>query len=281
MNSSPIVRGAEALSESRYDQRVLDNLEAAKVVLPDDPDIRFLLGRLYQALGQNDRSIAEYTTAAQLSQKEARSLINRGNIRFVDGDLGSAQEDYQEALRRDPRNVAARYNLALLFAETFRTVEAAKTLNEARALDLSQVQAFQDAPTLVKVVSRDYPIEAAKAKSVSLESDPRGRRLLGHFRGWNRWHAWTTPILIGILLALPAALLLDRYRLRGRGYASECQKCGRTFSGYASRRGRARCSVRSASTSTSRRTASRSRRSSRSSRTSGAARTSKRRWASS
>ena len=61
VNSSPIVRGAEALAESRYDQRVLDNLEAAKVVLPDDPDIRFLLGRLYQALGQNDRAIAEYT----------------------------------------------------------------------------------------------------------------------------------------------------------------------------------------------------------------------------
>lgn len=229
VNSSPIVRGAEALSEARYDQRVLDNLEAAKVVLPEDPDIRFLLGRLYQALGQNDRSIAEYTTAAQLSQKEARSLINRGNIRFVDGDLGSAQEDYQEALRRDPRNVAARYNLALLFAETFRTVEAAKTLNEARALDLSQVQAFQDAPTLVKVVSRDFSVEAAKEKAVSLEGDPRGRRLLGHFRGFNLLHAWMTPILIGIFLAVPAALLLDRYRLRGRGYASECQKCGRTF----------------------------------------------------
>ncbi len=229
VNSSPIVRGAEALAESRYDQRVLDNLEAAKVVLPDDADLRFLLGRLYQALGQNDRAIAEYTTAAQLSQKEARSLINRGNIRFVDGDLGSAQEDYQEALRRDPRNVAARYNLALLFAETFRTVEAAKTLNEARALDLAQVQAFQDAPTLVRVVSRDYPVEAAKEKMVSLESDPRGRRLLGHFRGFSLLRAWMTPLLVGIFLAVPAALLFDRFRLRGRGYASECQKCGRTF----------------------------------------------------
>jgi len=229
VNSSPIVRGAEALAESRYDQRVLDNLEAATVILPDDPDIHFLLGRLYQALGQNDRSVSEYSTAAQLSPGEARSLINRGNIRFVDGDLGSAQEDYQEALRRDPRNVAARYNLALLFAETFRTVEAAKTLNEARALDLAEVQAFQDAPTLVKVVSRDYSIEAAKKKAVSLESDPRGRRLLGHFRGFSLLHAWTTPLLIGIFLAFPAALLLDRFRLRGRGYASECQKCGRTF----------------------------------------------------
>ena len=227
--SSPIVRGAEALEESRYDQRVLDNLEAAKNVLPDDPDIRFLLGRLYQALGQNDRAVAEYTAAAQFSPREARSLINRGNIRFVDGDLGSAQEDYQEALRRDPRNVPARYNLALLFAETFRTVEAAKTLNEARAIDVRQVQAYQDAPTLVKVVSRDFPVEAAREKVASLERDPRSRRLLGHFRGYSVLAAWKTPILAGVLVAIAAALLLDRWRLRGRGYASECQKCGRTF----------------------------------------------------
>jgi tetratricopeptide (TPR) repeat protein len=229
VNSSPIVCGAEALAESRYDQRVLDNLEAAKVILPDDPDIRFLLGRLYQALGQNDRAVAEYTTAAQLSQTESRSLINRGNIRFVDGDFGSAQEDYQEALRRDPRNVAARYNLALLYAETFRTVEAAKALNEARALDLARVQAYQDAPTLVKVVSLGYRVEAAKEKAVSLESDPRGRRLLGQYRGFTLLHAWKMPLLLGILLALPAAVLLDRFRLKGRGYASECQKCARTF----------------------------------------------------
>ncbi|MGZ6987933.1 MAG: hypothetical protein ACXVH0_03130, partial [Thermoanaerobaculia bacterium] len=45
--SSPILRAAEALDESRYDQRILDNLEAAKNILPDDVDIRFLLGRLY------------------------------------------------------------------------------------------------------------------------------------------------------------------------------------------------------------------------------------------
>ena len=81
----------------------------------------------------------------------------------------------------------------------------------------------------MKVVSQDYPVEAAKEKSVSLETDPRGRRLLGHFRGFSLLHAWSTPLLIGIFLAVPAALVLDRYRLRGRGYASECQKCGRTF----------------------------------------------------
>ncbi len=229
VDSSPIVRSAEALEESRYDQRVVDSLEQARNLLPDDVEIRFLLGRVYQALGQNERAVAEYTAAAQFSPRESRSLVNRGNIRFVDGDLGSAQEDYQEALRRNPRSVPARYNLALLNAETFRTVEAARMLNEARALDARLVQAYQDAPTLVKVVSLDFSPEEARAKVATLESDPRGRRLLGQYRAYHTLAAWRTPVLLGVPLAIAAALLLDRRRDRGRGYASECQKCGRTF----------------------------------------------------
>ena len=229
ISSSPILRGAEALQEARYDQRVLDNLEAAKNIAPDDVDIRFLLGRLYQALGQNDRAIFEYTAGAQLGQRDIRCLVNRGNIRFVDGDLGSSQEDYQQALKRDPRSIAARYNLALLYAETFRTVEAAQTLQEARALDAHAVQSFQDTPTLVKVVSIGFTPEEARRKIEEMERVGRTRRLLGHFRTWSPLAAFRVPVVAGFFLAVAAAWGLDIFRRRGRGYASECQKCGRAF----------------------------------------------------
>ena len=229
ISSSPILRGAEALRESRYDQRVLDNLEAAKAIVPDDVDIRFLLGRLYQALGQNDRAIFEYTSGAQLAPRDIRCLVNRGNIRFVDGDLGSAQEDYQQALKRDPRSIAARYNLALLYAETFRTVEAAQTLQEARALDAAAVQAFQDTPTLVKVVSIGYSTDEARRKIEDMDRMGRSRRLLGHFRTWDPFAAFRIPLVLAFPLAVAAAWGLDAARRRGRGYASECQKCGRAF----------------------------------------------------
>jgi tetratricopeptide (TPR) repeat protein len=229
ISSSPILRGAEALQESRYDQRVLDNLEAAKNVAPDDVDIRFLLGRLYQSLGQNDRAILEYTAGAQLAPRDIRCLVNRGNIRFVDGDLGSSQEDYQEALKRDPRSIAARYNLALLFAETFRTVEAAQTLQEARALDARAVQSFQDTPTLVKVVSIGFTPGDARRKIEEMERVGRSRRLLGHFRTWDPLRGFRVPLVLAFPIAVAAAWGLDLTRRRGRGYASECQKCGRAF----------------------------------------------------
>ena len=243
ISSSPILRAAEALHESRYDQRVLDNLEAAKNIIPDDVDIRFVLGRLYQSLGQNDRAIAEYTEGARMAPGDVRCLVNRGNIRFVDGDLGSAQEDYQEALKRDGRSIAARYNLALLYAETFRTLEAAQTLQEARALDAHAVQGFQETPTLVKVVSIGFTPNEAREKIERMGRDSRTRRLLGHYRSYQLGDGLGLPRLTGtpfsvdfgvplfwaVLLAIGAAFFLDRSRKQGRGYASECQKCGRSF----------------------------------------------------
>ncbi|MCC6128303.1 MAG: tetratricopeptide repeat protein [Acidobacteria bacterium] len=227
--TSPVLRGAQALAEARYDQRVLDDLEATKNVLPDDVDIRFLLGRLYQSLGQNDRAVAEYSIGIQTSKAEVRCLVNRGGIRYTDGDFGSAQEDFLEALKRDGRNVAARYNLSLVYAETFRTVEAAESLKEARALDLSAVEAFQSRPGLVKIGLLDYSMEEARKKVVALERDSRSRRLPGHYRSHEQTVFPNMGILFGLLLVIPAGIGLDRLRSKGRGYSQECQKCNRTF----------------------------------------------------
>ena len=227
--ASPILRGGEAREESRYDQRLLDDLEAVKAQIADDVDIHFLMGRLYQGLGQNDRAVAEYTRASQISKNEDRCLVNRGNIRFVDGDFSSAQEDYLEAKSRNPRNVLARYNLSLVFAETFRTTEAVEALNDARALDAKAVASFQASPSIVKVVSHDFTTRDARIKIDALERDARSSRVLGHYRTASLPHALLHPFVFGILLAIGGAIALDRVRQKEKGYASECQKCGRTF----------------------------------------------------
>ena len=229
VSASPVVRGAEALEEKRYDQRVLDDLEAVKTLFPEDADVRFLLGCLYQQLGQNDRAIAEYTVAAQVSPVEVRALVNRGDIRFVDGDFGAAQEDFQEALRRDPRDVRARYNLSLVYGETFRTVEAQEKLTEARALDNALVTRFLESPTLVKVVSLGFAPDEAREKVRLLLRDSRSRRVLGHFHVGSDARSWAVPFAIAVPFAVAAAFLLDAWRRKGRGYAAACQKCGRTF----------------------------------------------------
>lgn len=229
VSASPVLRGAEALEEKRYDQRVLDDLEGVKSLFPEDADIRFLLGCLYQQLGQNDRAVAEYTVASQVSPVEVRALVNRGDIRFVDGDFGAAQEDFQEALRRDPRDVRARYNLSLVYGETFRTVEAQEKLTEARALDNALVTRFLESPTLVKVVSLGFTPEEAREKVRLLQRDSRNRRVLGHFHVGSDVRTWAVPFAVAVPFAAAIAFLLDSFRRKGRGYAVACAKCGRTF----------------------------------------------------
>ena len=57
----------------------------------------------------------------------------------------------------------------------------------------------------------------------------RSRRLLGHFRHFDPWEGLRVPFVLALPLAVAAAWGLDYVRRRGRGYASECQKCGRAF----------------------------------------------------
>src|SRR5439155_18780741 len=69
----------------------------------------------------------------------------------------------------------------------------------------------------------------ARKKVEALEGDPRSRRLLGQYRSYRLANALGVPLLPGILVAIGAAVLVDRLRARGHRYSSECQKCGRTF----------------------------------------------------
>jgi len=125
--------------------------------------------------------------------------------------------------------VRARYNLSLVYGETFRTVEAQEKLAEARALDNSLVTRFLDSPTLVKVVSLGFSPAEARAKVSVLQHDSRSRRVLGHFHVGSEARTWVIPFVLGIPLAIAGAFSLDSWRKKRLGYALSCQKCGRTF----------------------------------------------------
>ncbi len=231
VSSSPILRAAEALQESRLERRVVDDLEDVRSSYPDDVDIRFLLGRFYQALSLNELAIEEYTHGAGIAKGDSRCLVNRGTVRLGESDFGSAQEDFVEAKRRDAKSAAARYNLSLVYAETFRTKEGTQELGEARALDAAQIARFQERPANLKIGILDYSIEEARDKALGMieTRTDRSRRVLGHFHGFQLADGWTTALPWAFVLALALAFGVDRARRRGRGYAQECQKCGRTY----------------------------------------------------
>ncbi|HEX2798077.1 MAG TPA: hypothetical protein VHQ44_00250, partial [Thermoanaerobaculia bacterium] len=85
--------------------------------------------------------------------------------------------------------------------------------------------------------------DEARERIERMGRDSRTRRLLGHYRSYQLRDGLGLPRLTGtpfavdfgvplfwaVLLAIVAAFFLDRSRRQGRGYASECQKCGRSF----------------------------------------------------
>ena len=185
---------------------------------PTTSDIRFLLGRLYQALGQNDRAISEYTAGAQLAPRDSRCLVNRGNIRFVDGDLGfgpgglPAGAQARSASRSRPATTSR-------CCTPRRSAPSRRRRRSRRRAPWTPApsRASRTRPTLVKVVSIGYTPDGRPPQDRGDGArGPQSRRLLGHFRYWDpprRLPACRSSRRF--LVAVAAAWALDLFRTAG------------------------------------------------------------------
>jgi tetratricopeptide (TPR) repeat protein len=94
-----------------------------------------------EAAGQRRAAAAAYDAAIARWPKEPRAWLGRGNVAYADGDRPGAAEAYRHAIALDPRDAAARNNLAeLLFEagcidESRRQVERASVLAAGTALE--------------------------------------------------------------------------------------------------------------------------------------------------
>ena len=77
----------------------------------------------------------EYIESQQAIAERPESHINLGNLYIEDGEAGKAEESYLTALRMEPRAVAARANLADLYRQTQRDVDAEQLLRNGLAID--------------------------------------------------------------------------------------------------------------------------------------------------
>jgi tetratricopeptide (TPR) repeat protein len=226
LRRSPIYRAAVDLAERREDASIEDGLAAIATAFPDQPDAWFLLARYAERAGDNGRALTAYGRAIQTDPKDHRALINRGNVRFVEGDYGQAISDYEEAARRAPESAEAFYNLSLARSEIydFKGQESAR----ARALLLSprDVEAWSSRPPLSRVVEAVYPVATARERARFV-----GERAAGDAAASER-AAFLSLVLSPWCLApwgtLAIAWIFGAIRSR-IGTAAECARCGRAF----------------------------------------------------
>ncbi len=224
---SPLFQAALDLSERREDASAEDGLRQAAAVFPEDSDVWFLLGIYAERSGDLERAQSDYGRAMQADPADYRPILNRGNVRFTEGDYGEAIRDYVEAARRSPRSAEIFYNLSLARGEAYDFDGQAAAIAQAREISASQVTGWTGNPTLSRVVPAGYPLDRARARLRAWDAQPRSRRLPGHgsARGWRQYLSWwSVPPLLALALGASFARAWRR-----RGVAGECDRCGRAF----------------------------------------------------
>jgi tetratricopeptide (TPR) repeat protein len=219
---SPIYRAAVDLEERRQDSSVEDGLASLAVAYPEQPDAWFLLARYAERSGDNPRAVMAYGRAIQTDPRDYRALVNRGNVRFLEGEYSEAISDYEEAARRAPTSAEAFYNLSVARSEIydFKGQEAAR----ARALQISRsdVDNWSSSPPLSRVVPAAYRVAYARerARAWSQRSEGASRPALVDLA--------LSPWCLAPLGALVAAWIFGAIRTRV-GVATVCARCGRAF----------------------------------------------------
>lgn len=225
LRRSPIYLAAVDLEERREDRTVEDGLTSLAAAYPDQPDAWFLLARYAERAGDNARAVAAYGRAIEADPKDYRAYVNRGNVRFVEGQYGDAISDYEEAARRAPASSEAFYNLSVARSEIydFKGQEAAR----ARALQISRrnVDRWSSQPPLARVVPAFYHVQNARERARLWSARP------GRTREARRpafLEVALSPWSLAPWGALLAAWIFGGIRTRV-GLATECSRCGRPF----------------------------------------------------
>ena len=223
---SPLLVAAVDLAERREDASAEDGLRQASAVFPEDSDVWFLLGVYAERAGDYERAQIDYGRAIRADPNDHRPILNRGNVRFTEGDYAEAIRDYAEASKRAPEAPEIFYNLSLARGEAYDFDGQTRDMARAREISPSRVNTWVDSPTVFRVVPAGYSLARAHRRIAEWNTQPKSRRLPGHgaARGWRALVSlWSLPPLAALALGSLLA------RLRRRGLASECQRCGRAF----------------------------------------------------
>ena len=225
---SPLYVAAVDLEEQREDGAAEDGLRQASSVFSEDPDVWFLLGMYAQRAGDTQRAISSYDRAVTADPKDYRSYVNRGNVRFEEGDYAEASRDYAVAVERNPRAAEALYNLSVARGELYDFQGQADAMGRARAISESSVDDWSSRSTLSRVVPAAYTEARARQRIEKWNAQTKSRRLPGHLPEPGLLAALKSPATLGPVVALILAFAFAWWRGR-RGMAAECVRCGRPF----------------------------------------------------
>ena len=123
-----------AADQHRVDQATQELL-ASLNSRPDDWSFHYNLGNHYLDRSEYQEALAAFATASRLRPDVILPWVNASMVHARLGDSRQAEESLRQALKIDPANATANYNLGLLLAEEGKTGEAETALRTALKTD--------------------------------------------------------------------------------------------------------------------------------------------------
>ncbi|HEY6959436.1 MAG TPA: tetratricopeptide repeat protein [Candidatus Limnocylindria bacterium] len=110
------IEDANARFASGQYQEALSDYRDLQATSPESPQLAVNIGNALHMLGDFTRALPEYAHAIDVAPPDVRAIAqyDRGNTLFRSGRLEDARDAYREALRLDPNDHDAKFNLEVV-----------------------------------------------------------------------------------------------------------------------------------------------------------------------
>ena len=138
---------------------------------PGNPDFRFSLGNIFQALGRLDDAEACYEKVIVLKPDHGDAHYNLGNLFLSQGKIRKAIGCLAEAVRLSPQSVSGWHNLGMAYSALGRRKAAMECFQHTIALNPRSVMTYNSMGTLRKDEGNLEEAKILYKKALDLKPD--------------------------------------------------------------------------------------------------------------
>lgn len=109
-----IQSGIKAFKQKDY-PRAEEFFNRAKSIDPNNAEVSYLLGRLYQRTSRLNEAESEYREAIRKNPKDEKSYYYLGILLFKKKKYSEAKDSFRKAIQINPKNYKAYYSLGLVY----------------------------------------------------------------------------------------------------------------------------------------------------------------------
>ncbi len=221
-------RVVTALAEKRLDPAMVQEFADLQSKLKKYPEYHLLLGAILRLHDDMFSAKVQFQEAAVEAPGDPRPMIFLGNLAFNEGNLPGAIQSYSLAVKRNPAEPLAYYDLSLALDQSYRFQEADQMRSKARRLGGERFKRMIEGR--LASVPVDPPVGADDMRRLVGAIPDSQLVSLGMVSGGIWSWKWPFQSLSLVMLATGVlGLVIAVIRKRWMWTARACSRCGKVF----------------------------------------------------